>query len=636
MKSPGWLSCILMLIALGISGQFGLSGTAAAQAPDSTLWPEPVDALVLLDESEFRVESYTRAGLRVHRKVLVLNENGREYGKIVVVEGDLYDCKSIHGRVLDAAGNEVYRLKPEDITRSSLSDGSTLASGETAQHFYLSWNAFPYTIEYDYELEYSTLFLWPDWYPQKDIPVLRSVYTLVLDTPVEYKTHSIGLEVEPQVLESGRKIRWELTGIAPRIKEYRMPPEHNIQKALLFAPLVFTLGEYTGSCASWDDFARWYAALAKDRYQLPPEAIAQVQQLIRPEDSPREKVRKIYAFLQNYTRYVAIELGVGGWQPYPASWVYEKKYGDCKDLATFLGGMLRVAGVPAHPVLLLTRNRGLTLPEFPSNQFNHAILCVPLEGDTLWLDGTVDYVPAGELPYTDEGCNVLVVTENGGKMVRTPVSRAEDNAWVSRVEARLTSLGVFSFSGTVRITGEQAYWCRNNILARTGKERKQWIQGLVDFPNAAFSTYRLINLEEHVEQPLEITFEGRITNFARITGRRMFVSPAIMNRYPPSAVPEEDDDRQFPVFYRYPFSNVDSVEIRLPIGYRLEAAPEPVELETDFGYFRTGYDLKGRQLTYLRVLEIRRREIPPEQFGEYREFIRKVCKADNASFVFKK
>jgi hypothetical protein len=604
---------------------------------EAASWPEAVDALVELDEVEFEIFNEEKSVLRVRQIVRIFNEREIDRAKIRVRENQFIKCKKISGKIFDRNGNEVKKTGKKDINKAEFTAGYALYSESKYQWIELYWQSYPYKIEYEYELEYKSLFFWPDWKPQEDIPVLNASYRLIIhDSNIRYNTYRIGEYDEP--LYSSEKGReqwlWQIRNLAPRTVEDGMPPENRLQVALLFAPVYFKLGDSRGSFESWDDVARWYRSLAAGRYELPPEGKEKVHELLIGAEGDYEKIQRLYAFLQDYTRYVAIYLDIGGWQPHTTESIFVNKYGDCKDLSTLMIAMLNEAGISAYPALTPTRDEHFLIKEFPSNQFNHVITFVPLPHDTLWLECTADYVPAGELPAMSEGCDVLVVKEKGGEILRTSRSRAEDN----RIKARLSSNGILRLSGAIHGCGNQADWLRGGLVYSENHEKEDWLRNRIigrNVPKMTLENYTTENVTEDCHQPLTIRFEGSVTNFATVSARRLFVNPNVLNQKSRRSVPE-DDERKYPVFYHYAYLDIDSVEIELPLGYTIEGAPPPQDIQTAFGHYQTDYSLEGKVLKYRRLYRLDKNIIPPAQYEAYRNFIREVSKNDNTSFVFKK
>ncbi len=234
-------------------------------------WYEEVNAIIIEDENEFHVLNGNKAKYKHHRIVQINNDAGKKYGHITLNENKFLKIKNISGRILDKNGNLVRKLHKDEIKKGSYSAGYQLYSDSKYQEFDLVLNSFPYLVEYEYEEVYNSLFFWPDWYPQKDVPVLKSTYKLISKEGIEYQTHKIGIEIEPKLLKrKGESISiWELEKIEPKIEERFMPPENELQMALLFTPKQFELENYPGSFNTWDDFALWYRKLTSAMYNLP-------------------------------------------------------------------------------------------------------------------------------------------------------------------------------------------------------------------------------------------------------------------------------------------------------------------------------------------------------------------------------
>ena len=607
-----------------------------AQPIQGVEWPEPVDAIVLEEEIVFEVQTLNKAVLRVHRLAQVMNEAGRGHGTIKLYENQNCDIKSIKGKIYDVTGKELKKANKDDIFETSLSPGATLYSDTRYKYLELSWPRYPYIVELSYELEFKSLYVWPDWYPQENVPVLKSSYTIILNYPVAYKTYPIGLEIQPRI--AGNVHTWEWVDIPPRERESYMPPESRIQKALLFSAREFKYGDYMGSYDSWSGYARWYSNLLKGCYELTPEFKNEIFQLVADADSDLEKLRRLYRCLQDNTRYVAIHLGIGGIQPHTAESVCRNKYGDCKDLSTLMVAMVREMGLEAHPVLVLTRDEGVVYPDFPSDQFNHVIALVPLKSDSLWIECTADNLALGELPPNDEGCNVLIINPAGGKMVRTPQSSAEDNQMRSIIDGELLSDGTLLFQGSIVSIGNNSISHRYRLIGESPDKQLDWLRNSIlgrFTPQVKLEAGNFQNVEDNVELPLESHFEGKIFKFGLTSGKRIFFNPAIMHRETAGDIPEESE-RKFPISYRFPFTYIDSLTIKLPSSFELEAAPQLQELETSFGRYRSSYSLAENKLSYVRLMQINYKLIQPEDYEEYLLFIRTAVKNDNSKFVLRR
>jgi transglutaminase-like putative cysteine protease len=114
------------------------------------------------------------------------------------------------------------------------------------------------------------------------------------------------------------------------------------------APATFEMDGYKGDFSSWQKVGEFDNLLNKGRETLPPRVVNEIQTLVKGETTQEAKVKKVYEYLQQHTRYISIQLGIGGLQPFEASLVAEKGYGDCKALSFFTKAMLKTIGIESH------------------------------------------------------------------------------------------------------------------------------------------------------------------------------------------------------------------------------------------------------------------------------------------------
>ena len=591
-------------------------------------------ARIHLNEVTFRIAGLNKATLNVHKIIEVLNERGRDYGTVVLPENSFVQVKKIQAQIYDQSGREIRRLKGQDVRTTQVSPGYELYSDTRYKHFRLTALEYPYTIDMRYEIQYKSLFFWPDWYPQADVPVKKAIYRLVLDFPVEFKWLARGVDVEPEVRKKprGQEQLWVLENIPPRKEEPFMPPEADVQMAVYFVPGMFGFGGKVYTSQTWEDFGRFYLELSRLCYGLNTQAVNQIEPLLQQANP----VNALYGFLQDYTRYVAIEIGIGGWQPTRADEVFRNRYGDCKDLSTLMISMLQHAGQRAYPVLLLTRDKGRIRPELPSSQFNHVIVMVPAEKDTVWLECTADFLPPGDLPPNSEDADGMVVTETGSFLIRTPLSSAQENTWYTRLQAMINSDRSLEIEGNMRFMGNYAYHYRNRFNYEKSSEQRERLHYLIaEFaPHFILRQFRFENLDRQFEKPLMVQFRGKISRYLRGSGKRLFLKPSLIHRIEANRY-QQDEKRVFPVYFGPPRTLIDSLAFVLPENYSIEAAPDTLEINNAFLVYRFQHYQKGDTLWVYRYYERRVKEIPVSAYEDWLADMKRIDRQDNSSFILK-
>ncbi len=158
----------------------------------------------------------------------------------------------------------------------------------------------------------------------------------------------------------------------------------------------FEFEGYAGSNADWVSLGNWIHQLQEGRLALPEEAKADVKTIVDQYANPYEQAKAIYEYMQQRSRYVSIQLGIGGFQPFDAQTVHELGYGDCKALTNYTQALLHEAGLEAYYTLVKAGKKAYTFePEFTANQFNHVILCTVIAEDTVWMECTSQQIPFG-------------------------------------------------------------------------------------------------------------------------------------------------------------------------------------------------------------------------------------------------
>lgn len=609
-----------------------------AQTPRSDENMPEKGAICELDEREFKVENKNNGVLRVHMIFRIYNEAGQEYGVFVQKTNKFMKVENIKAQIRSLDRKLIKELQKEDVRDEPIYFDYALYQDSRLKGFYLSTPKFPYVLEYSYEIKYKSLFFWPDWFPQMEIPVERSLYTLTVPRDFAFKMQKRNLQIEPveKQSEDKRQIVFELSPVLPFKPEKDMPPEIDHLMCFLFAPDEFDLGGYPGSTSSWGALGEWYVSLAQGRYQFTPQNIEMIKALVKDCSSVQDTVKTLYQFLQRKTRYVAIYLGIGGYQPHNAELILNNGYGDCKDLATLFITMLKVVGRVSYPVLILTQNEGTVLADFPSNQFNHIIAFIPLEKETLWLDCTCNYCPIRELPWWDEGCQALVVMKDRSRLIKTPTSKADENRLSKSIYAKLSTDGSLEITGTLTATGNVESYYREILNSLSADKQKEWLGRSIGkyAPNYALLSYDLEKITNS-DVPFSIGFSAKLIKYPTITGKEHLLNLNLLTREDAEDIPSEKE-RKYPVDNKFAYVQDDEVSLEIPPALKIKSLPPTQDFAFSFGSFKTSLSLKGNQLTYKRVLTIAQKTIEIKDYSDYLGFLNKIYNADRAFVVLEK
>jgi hypothetical protein len=632
-------------------------------APPTPKYPADAIAPALRENAHAVVRAYDKVVMvksasqlveTVHKVVTVLDEAGSDnYGQLMVDYSSLRHINYLRGAVYDAQGQLLHQLRPAEVHDQGLGDaGGSFMMDLRMRYADLRQPATPYTVEFDYEVTSENTLFYPEWQPQAAENVSLESATLQVTTPtalpLRYQEQLLpaGAASAPIVAGAQTTYRWQLPA-HPAVDDEPLAPSLEEQlPAVHLAPASFVVQGHAGSLASWQSLGQWVYQLGQGRDVLPPALTAKMAQLITVAPDPRERARKVYEFLQGSTRYVSVQLGLGGWQTAPASAVVSGGYGDCKALSNYTCALLKAAGLPAYVALV---GAGSEHPDvrasFPSSQFNHAILCMPLAAhgaapaDTVWLECTSQTDAFGYMGTFTGNRHALLLTPDGGRLVATPRYGAQANRQQRRTDLWLDASGGAKATVRTRRLGLAQDHYAQLLHDAAPDEQKKYVSNRLRLSHFTITSLRLAAAPTATLPGVVETMGLELASIGTAAGQRILLAPNVLGRL--SALPPQVGPRQAPLALPAAGLYQDTVRLHLPTGFRAENLPQPTQLTTAYGtYSSTCTTLPDGTLQYVRQLETRRpgsgAPLPAAKYAEYQDFRRKVSQADNAQVVLVK
>ena len=626
-----FLSCLFSSAVLAGDGEY-----AVFRIPKELL--KNANAVIRLQEQYTELLKEDKLFSREHYVITILNEEGDRFSGMFEYYDKFRDIKSVDGTLYDAMGMKIKSLKNKDIEDGSGSSGNNLADDSRYKKHNFYHRVYPYTIEYTIESVKKETMFFSSWIPvwSELIAVQKSIFAV--DVPVGYllRFKPFNYTREPVIKEAGgRKVHnWSLENYEAVKREFAAPSWKQITPAVLFAPSDFVIEDFKGTMTDWKELGKFQLSLNKGRDQLPDELKKKVAELTNGVKTAEEKIVRLYQFLQSNTRYISIQLGIGGWRPLEASFVASKLYGDCKALSNYMYALLKEAGIKSHYTLIKAGQGEDDLElDFPSRQFNHAIICVPMEKDSLWLECTSQTQSPGYMGGFTGNRHALLITEEGGKVTATPRYGINDNTQVRQIKAQLTE------DGRLQVRAHTIYSCMQQddlqmLINSLSKDKvKEVLQEKLDF--ATYEVDRFNYKENKSKRPsVEEELDISVSNYATITGKRLFIVPNIMTRHGRRLTQQEE--RKYPLELDVEYRDTDSVEIVIPAGYTAESVPTDVVLETRFGKYRSTVKIDGNRILYFRTMEHFAGNFAAKEYAELVKFYEAMYKADRARLVLVK
>lgn len=644
-------SSLLLCPALGAEAPKWMHALTGVPLP---AYDEKDKSVELYSETVITVEPSGKIKRHERKAFKILRPDGAERGKLAFVIGRVSRITDLHAWCIPASGKD-YEVKQRDALEAGLSG---VTNGILATDIRVLLLQVPAAlpgniIGYDFESNDTPDALADIWRFQDSIPVREANYVLQLPNGWSYKATWLNHPDESPASIGQNQWRWTLEDLKAMRLEPRMPPATGVAGSL-YVTLIAPAGQKQ-SMQTWSDVGAWYADLARGRRDPSPQLKQKVEQLTGTAPTLLAKVQSLASFVQTDIRYVAIELGIGGYQPHAAAEVLSHEYGDCKDKATLLGAMLDQIGVSSYPVII-NASRGAVGQTTPPTiyAFNHAILAIALPADLqdqnleavyphaklgrlLFFDPTNPVTPFGSLSGSLQGNYGLLVAPNGGELVELPMMAAGANGIARTATLTLDESG--TLSGEVREVrvGDRA--AEQRYALRTAKAETDRIRPVETMLAASLSSYQITKASVLDSRGSGGVFEWHYSieasHYANTSGELLLIRPRVMGSKA-IGILESKEPREHPIEFDAAERDSDVFEIRLPAGYLVESLPEPVDVDDGFAAYHSKTELVGHTLRYTRTYEIEKPSVPPEKAKELRALFRIITADERNEAVLKR
>ncbi len=597
------------------------------------------NAVVRLDELSIDIQSQEQMVIKRTKVVTVLNAKGDKHALMYVGYDNGRKVRNIEAVVYDQMGNELEKIKEKKFKDVSAVDGSTLYSDSRVKYYPYTPVSYPYTIEIRSEVQTrNTGELVSYWSFLEDFMVSTERNRLIIKVaspdmkPAIKEKNFEGYSVEKK--ESPTSIAYEALNLQSITKESLCPGIQKMAPAILIRPVKFTYGGFKAEIHDWNDLGRWmYTNLLQGRDELSPATVQMAKSLVSGVEDDLEKAKIIYKYVQENTRYISVQVGIGGIQPINAIEVDRLKYGDCKGLSNYTKALLNAVSVEAFYTHVEAGSEKVDFEEdFPDlAQGNHVILAIPYQGKYYWIDCTSQSHPFGFVGDFTDGRKVLVIKPDGGEVVRTVTYDNAENYQNTTAIYQITANGGIIGEVTRKTKGIQ-YDNRFGLEDQTKEVitnyyKRSW----ENVNNLVIDDFQFENNRTTIEFGEKLKISA--VNYASKANDRLLFSPNAFNRI--TDVPKRYRNRKLPFEIQRGFLDEDEFQIKIPEGFTVEAIPESIRLENKFGTYNFTVEKQDDQLVLRRTFAMKQGEFSKSDYAEYRDFMKKVVKYDASKIVLK-
>jgi len=590
------------------------------------------NAIVRYDNIDIDIVAYNKMTYTNKRAITIFNSSGdRKHGAVMGYDENV-KIKKLEARILDANGDEIKKIKKTDFQDVSAVDGGTLYSDSRVK--YLDYTAinYPYTVVFETEVDYSSTAFLPGWRPIEGFytSTESTYYKITNDSDVEIKIKTTNFEEYGiEKLSDYHYATKNQTAIKP---EAYSPSFRTYAPFLKAALTEFDMEGVKGQNNNWKDFGQWmHDNLIIGTQELPQSVKDKVKEITSNAKTNIEKAKIIYEYMQNKTRYISVQVGIGGWKPMYASDVDRLGYGDCKGLTNYTKAMMDEAGVESYYTVIYGGKDIRDIDsEFSATEGNHVILCLPEENNYIWLECTSQTTPFGyNANFTDDR-DALIITPEGGKIVHTKEYKTEDNLQFTKANVSIDKQGNATGNVVIESTGYQ-YSLHQGIENQLLKDQELHYKEYWDNINSlSIENIELLNNKDDILFTEKVSVLVR--DYGSKSGDRLLIQPNMFNKV--TSVPSRYNERKQDFEIDRGFTDKDEFIIDINTELLIEALPKPVSIDTKFGSYSMSIEKNSEdQLTYKRTYVLNKGYYDKSEYADFRKFKRNIVKHDKAKIV---
>ncbi len=593
------------------------------------------NTVVRNDSKVYTISSFDNLNIKFNKATTILNKAGEKNSFVAIYYDKFEKVSNIKIKVFDEFGKQIKTYSKSDFQDVSSTGSSGLYTDDRVLYLQVTNTNYPYTIEESYEMNTSNTAFIPEFVPFRstNISLENAELKLINKSGVKLRKKIKNTSIA-NIKEQGSDNDFSLSFTnVPALKEEKYSPNINtLLPRAEFSLETFSLAGRKGDLTNWKSFGLWYNTLLEPVSVVTPEIQKEVNDL-NLQGSVSEKVKTLYQYMQNKTRYVNVAIGIGGWQPMPADDVRRKGYGDCKGLTNYMRVLLKAAGIPAYYAIIYSDFTPKKFdPDFPKMAGNHIVLMVPTEKGNMWLENTSQKIAFNHIGIYNTSRNVLLIKEDGIELMDTPVYKTEDSNEKLKLTAKilednsLTGNANFNYSGGL-------YDFMLGMSNDTTDEQKSTLKSM--FSNLKFEDLAIKKVDNNRDSAdINLDFGFKASNYSKKMGEDLFFGVVPFSQT--GFYIDSSEERLNPIEIPFAYHDQYEIEYELPQNFKIGELPNAVKLTSDFGEYQLAVKQKDGKLIVERQLKLNKMLLQPDQMKAYQEFRKKINFNDNTKILITK
>jgi hypothetical protein len=456
-----------------------------------------------------------------------------------------------------------------------------------------------------------------------------------------YRQFGLPVNSVPQLEKDGSYLL-EVRDIAGIEEETFMPPENVLHARVEFfyrnahEPVNETPEDY------WSRKGKQWSDSLDQFINKKDILINDLRSVISPDDSPEVKLQKIYVRVQKIRNLSDERYKTGKEEKQEqlkpnlnVEDVLKHSYAYSRDINYTFVGLARAAGFEATVIWVAPRNNNFFFPKLKdSSQLGSNIVWVRSDAREYYLDPAAVYYPFGILPWYETASDGVRIGKQNGEIVKTPAPLASDAHTIRHADMTLDEDGLAVGKVEVDFTGQRGAIRRTDERNEDETGRRKSLEDEIKGWLPAGSSFEVTSVTNWDKNDLPLHVEGtaKIPNLGTTAGHRMLVSEEVFQATQAKAF--EPQKRVNPIYFHYPYEEIDAVKLRAPAGYRIENVPATVQVKPGPVAYEITAAQQDNSVEVKRHLLVSGIMFPVEVYPELRQFFNTVKTNDDSQIVF--
>lgn len=562
--------------------------------------------------------------------IQVNNRNGEKYSDISIPYSKISKITEIDGWIVDATGKKVRTLKKSEIEDQSASSNSELFWDVYVKSFQLTHTSYPYKVYYTYKINKTELIAIANWDPIINTQISTKEARLYIKYPKGYTIKKYVKDVHLVKVDTVKNtVELEFASRYNKMLTHQVYslPFDDIKPRVIVVPSQFFYG-VEGCTDSWVTYGDWFLNLNKDILDLPDTEKKVVNEIVSNVSDTKEKIKILYHYMQDHTRYINVSIGVGGFKSYSASYVSENKYGDCKALTTYMMALLNYVGIKGYYALINASIQPENIiDEIPYPQFNHVVLCVPLQKDTIWIENTASSIPFGYLSSSIQNRKALFVDKGCSHIINTP-KLSRNDAIVRKINFLCKTSENVEINALFNFKGYEFEKFNSLNTYYNKRDQDEILRSYLPLVNYEVLDWQFRKLDRDSSK-IYLESKLKISNYLKPLGTDYYFNTlSILN-----TTFENPNERVLPLQIPFPLNSIDSISYTLSDNLVLKRLPEPISIKTEFGEYNLSTKINGNKFQVYKRLMIYPEIYSLERYKDFYSFIKQVKEAEKKVIV---